>query len=252
MKKNNIPFLLSALIFFLSLFAMACYLFSVRSEDRAFQRVREKLGEEIVKGSEEGHGEGPEVQDRFKVLYSENSDIIGWIKIDGTSIDYPVMYTPDDEQFYLHRDFDKNYSFGGCIFAGAGADIEGESDNIILYGHHMIDGSMFHDLEKYENEDFYKEHKYIKFDTLKEDGTYEVIAAFRTEIPDDSSKGFRYWTFKNSETTDDFEDFISNCKALSSFSIKASATYGDHLITLSTCAYHSVNGRFVVVAKRVG
>lgn len=262
-RKVNFPFLISAIIFVVSIVAMFLYIFRVKSEDTAFEKVRDMVNEvkaeekEGEKKREEGLDyyliDGKVVQEKFKDLYLQNSDFIGWIKIDNTPIDYPVMYTPDDEQFYIHRDFDKNYSFGGCIFAGMGTDIGRPSDNIITYGHHMIDSSMYHDIDKYEDEKYYKEHKYIQFDTLNQTGTYEVIAAFRTKVhaKEEKYQGFEYWKFVNAGDEKEYDAYVNNCKALTPYNINTSAEYGDQLITLSTCAYHTVNGRFVVVAKRI-
>ncbi len=269
-KKLNIPFLFFTFIFISGIVSMIVYFVLTHKEDKAFDKVRSLLKEETVvdkendKDNEENKEnkedslkyyliDGKIVQEEFKDLYIQNSDIIGWIKIDDTPVDYPVMYTPKDEEFYIHRDFEKNYSFGGCIFAGLGADIERPSDNIITYGHHMADASMYHDIDRYENEDYYKEHKYIRFDTLRQTGIYEVIAAYRTKVyaEEDNYTGFAYWKFVNAGSEKDYDNFIENSKSLTPYTIDTTASYGDQLLTLSTCAYHDMNGRFVVVAKRI-
>ena len=266
-KKINIPFIIFTFIFISGILGMIAYFILTHKEDKAFDKVRSMLKDENVseKNNDEENDEekesslkyylidGTVVQEEFKDLYIQNSDIIGWIKIDDTPVDYPVMYTPKDEEFYIHRDFEKNYSFGGCIFAGLGADIESPSDNIITYGHHMADSSMYHDIDRYEDEDYYREHKYIKFDNLRQTGTYEVIAAFRTKVyaEEDNYTGFTYWKFINAKDKADYDDFINNCKALTPYTMDSSAEYGDQLLTLSTCAYHDYNGRYVVVAKRI-
>lgn len=262
-KKHNIPFVISAFIFSFSIIALVFYIFSINSEEGAFEEVRKEIKRSVKvkqtrkeeksekKGLDYYLIDGEVVQEEFKDLYLLNNDIIGWIRIEDTPIDYPVMYTPEDTEYYIHRDFNQEYCFGGCIFAGEGTDIERPCDNLITYGHHMANASMYHDLDKYESEDYYREHKYITFDSLQRTGKYEVIAAFRTAIYPEDYKGFVYWKFVNASNKDDFDDFISNCKALTPYDISVSAEYGDQLITLSTCAYHTLNGRFVVVAKRV-
>ena len=191
------------------------------------------------------------VQEQFRELYSRNRDIIGWIKIEGTPIDYPVMQTTTDEQYYLRRDFNKEYSYSGSIFASAKSDIHRPSDNIITYGHHMADSSMYHDIEKYEKRDYYEKHKFIRFDTLEQTGIYEVIAAFRTNIYPDDYKGFVYYRFVDATDKKEYDKFIYECKKLTPYDMDSTAVYGDQLITLSTCAYHTFQGRFVVVAKRI-
>lgn len=161
------------------------------------------------------------------------------------------MQTMEDEEYYIHRDFYGDYSAAGTLFADTESNIEKPSDNILIYGHNMKTGKMFHDLLKYENEDFYKSHRYIQFDTIYGNASYEVIAAFRTEILDEESEGFKYYRFFDAEDEADFHRFVSGCKGLTSYTIDTDASYGDSLITLSTCAYHTENGRFVVVAKKI-
>jgi sortase B len=113
----------------------------------------------------------------------------------------------------------------------------------------MKNGTMFSDLEKYANESFYKEHGYIRFDTLSEFGTYEIFAVFRTTAY--SADGFKYYNFVDVEDVEDFNNFIGKCKELSLYATGLTAEYGDKLLTLSTCEYTRTNGRFVVVAKLV-
>ena len=259
-KKLNIPFLICTLIFSASLICLVLYLFSVRTEDQGFERLRQKLKEpssekssETEETEDDGLGyyliDGVVVQEEFKDLYLENSDIIGWVKIDDTTLDYPVMFTPEDSEYYLHKNFEKEYSFDGTPFAGVGTDIELPNNNIILYGHHLVSNLMFSTIDDYENEDFYKEHKYITFDTLRQTGTYEVIGAFRTQVYTGNYSGFVFYDHTNM-VEKEFEDYVKNVKDLTPYDTN-SAAYGDQLITLSTCAYHTYNGRFVIVAKRI-
>ena len=171
--------------------------------------------------------------------------------IENTKIDYPVMQTPEEEEYYIHRDFYGEYSSAGTLFVDLESNVQKPSDNILIYGHNMKTGKMFHDLLKYENESFYKNHKYIQFDTIYGNGTYEVIAAFRTHILTEKEDGFRYYQFFNAEDKSAFNQYVSGCKALTGYTIDTDASYGDSLLTLSTCAYHTDNGRFVVVAKKL-
>ena len=129
------------------------------------------------------------------------------------------------------------------------ADVYAQNSDLVgwLYGHHMNNGSMFSDLCKYESEDFYREHKTIRFDTLDSFGEYEVIAAFKTVAY--SEEDFKYYHFVNAESAGAFDGYIAECKALALYDTGVSAEYGDQLITLSTCEYSRTNGRMVVVAK---
>ena len=264
MKKKNIPFILSTVVFTVSAVALILYLYSLKIGENGYNELRNEITissdepdnkkkdktEETEEGLKYYLIDETVVQEEFKDLYLKNSDTIGWIKADETTIDYPVVCTPEDEQYYLYKDFDKEYSYNGCIFAGAATDITIPSENIILYGHHILGKKMFGALDNYENEDFYKEHKYITFDTLRQTGKYEIIAVFRTKVYSDDYKGFQFYRYTNL-SKEEIDENIENIKALTPYEIPTTAEYGDQLITLSTCAYHTTDGRFVVVAKRV-
>lgn len=185
----------------------------------------------------------------YTKLKIKNSDMVGWIKIDGTRINYPVMHTPSKPDFYLYRAFDKSYSIYGCLYLQDNCDLTRPSDNFIIYGHHMNDGSMFSDLVKYTSKDFYNSHKIIHFNTVTQKHDYEVIAAFSTSV--DEGKGFRYYDFVNAYGSEDYDSFIKSVKKLSYYDTGKSAEFGDKLITLSTCEYTHSNGRMVVVAKKL-
>ncbi len=191
------------------------------------------------------------IQRKYKKLYNMNSDFVGWITIDGTDIDYPVMQSMYDEEFYLHRDFDKEYTKGGTLFIDTSSDVKEPSDNLIIYGHNMTTGKMFHSLFEYEDEDFYKEHKYITFNTIYGDGEYEIIAAYRTQIYSPDYTGFKYYQFFDAASKEEFDYFVESSQNLTPYPMDSTAEYGDKLITLSTCAYHHDNGRYVVVAKKI-
>ncbi len=184
--------------------------------------------------------------EKYRLLKEKNKDFYGWLGIKDTIIDYPVMFTPDAPQKYLRKNYDGEYSRAGTLFIDAACDPDKLGTNIIIYGHNMHTGSMFHILPEYENEEFYKAHKYIEFDTTESVGTYEVIAAFKTRIGDD----FDVYSFINPDDEEEYDDFIRKSKERTGYQTTES-TYGDDLITLSTCSYHCRNGRFVVIAKRV-
>ena len=107
----------------------------------------------------------PEKQASYQNLYWENTDMVGWILIEDTNIDYPVMQTPTDPTYYLKHDFEKNYTDYGCPFMQADCDALCPSDNLIIYGHNMKDGSMFADLAKYRSKDFWQTPNPVWFAT---------------------------------------------------------------------------------------
>lgn len=189
-------------------------------------------------------------------LYNQNPDIIGWIKIEGTNINYPVMHTPEEPEFYLRKNFEKEYSLSGTPFMDGISDIFAPTCNWTIYGHHMKDGTMFMDVTKYADHEFYEEHKIIEFDTIyKETGQhkYEVIAAFYAEIKDVDEGGFKYYQYAGITTEESFNEYVDGVKADSVYDTGIDAEYGEQLITLSTCSYHvdDKRGRFAVVAKRI-
>lgn len=184
----------------------------------------------------------------YRDVYAANSDFVGWICIDGTNINYPVMQTPNSHDFYLNHGFDKKNSKYGVPYVQENC-IVGESDNCIIYGHHMKDGSMFADLCKYESESFYREHTTVGFDTLSGFFNYEIVCVFKTSAY--SNDGLKYYQFVDAGNAEAFQDFIRSCKAVALYDTGVSAEYGDKLITLSTCEYSRNNGRMVVVAKRI-
>ncbi len=199
--------------------------------------------------------QAPEQEGRTEILpeygeiYGYNSDMVGWLRIDGTTINYPVMQSPVDPDYYLYRDFYKNSSKNGCIYAQAECNVERPSDNITIYGHNSRGKIMFHDLSGYTQKSFWEEHPYIQFDTLKEHHTYQIIAVFKTSA--NLEEGFPYHKFVEAGSAEEFDAFIETCKALSFYDTGVTAEYGDKLITLSTCEYTLNNGRLAVLAKRL-
>ena len=185
----------------------------------------------------------------YAKLYEQNSDIVGWIRIDDTQINYPVMQSPQEPNFYLKHGFDKAYTDYGCPYVQENCDMELPSDNIIIYGHHMNDGSMFAGLMKFTDKAFWKQHKRISFNTLTDVQEYEVIAVFKTFVYSNSPDSFKYYHFVDAENEDEFNAYVEKCRELSLYDTGVSAEYGDKLISLSTCEYSRTNGRMVVVAK---
>lgn len=176
-------------------------------------------------------------------LINKNSDCIGWLRISGTKIDYPVMQTKDNPQYYLHRDFNKQYSYMGTPFMDSRCDVNYDN-NLIVYGHNMRDGEMFADLLKYRDKEYCNEHSTINFVTLNGIQEYEVVAVCKVK-PDDEWYGYTCQKDKES-----FNNLISHIKDKSLYRIDESIEYGDNFLTLSTCEYSQQNGRLIVIAKR--
>ena len=185
----------------------------------------------------------------YQELYEMNSDMVGWLKIEDTNINYPVMQTPDEKDFYLHRNFYKDYNAGGCLYAREECDINAPSDNITIYGHHMKDGSMLANLDSYNKQEFWETHGKITFDTLYEHHTYAIFAVFKTSAS--VGQGFKYHQFVDADSEEEFDEFIATCKSLSFYDTGLTPEYGDKIICLSTCEYTQQNGRLVVAAVRM-
>ena len=193
----------------------------------------------------------PEILAEYAALYEQNSDLVGWISIEDTRINYPVVQSPDNPNFYLNHGFDKGKTDYGCPYVSEICDVSKPSDNLIIYGHHKKNGTMFSDLKKYRKQSFWEDHKTFRFDTLYEKQTYEVIAVFKTVVYTKSANEFRFYRFADAKTPEEFDEYITKCKELALYDTGVSAVYGDELLTLSTCEYSSKNGRLVLVAKKV-
>ncbi|MBR1771700.1 MAG: class B sortase [Lachnospiraceae bacterium] len=192
----------------------------------------------------------PPVLDEYKNLLIKNKKLIGWIKIDDTNIDYPVMQTTDNE-YYLDHNLNQEYDKNGSIFMDKDCDVLKPSTNIILYGHHMKSGKMFGGLDKYSSPDYYLKHRYIDFDTIYEKGSYEVMYVFRSRVYSEEEVVFKYYQFIDAINEMEFDSNMREMAAVSLYDTGVTASYGDRLLTLSTCDYQEKNGRFVVVAKKV-
>lgn len=192
---------------------------------------------------------GPTMLPEYQPLYEMNNDLVGWLKIEDTKVDYPVMQTPDNKDYYLKRNFDKERNSHGSLYCREDCDINTPSDNITIYGHHMKDGTMFGGLKKYQQKSYWEEHDTVIFDTLYEHHTYKIFAVFKTTAS--IGRGFTYHSFVNAEDEADFNEFIATCKKLAFYDTGITPEYGDKVICLSTCEYTQQNGRFVVAAVRV-
>lgn len=191
-----------------------------------------------------------EVLQEYQTLYQKNKSLIGWLKIDDTNIDYPVMQTVNNE-YYLDHNYTQEYDKNGSLFLDKDCDVVHRNTNLIIYGHHMKSGKMFGNLNKYSSEDYCKKHSTIQFDTIYEKGTYEVMYVFRSRIYNEDEIVFKYYQFLDAVSEQEFQSNMQEMAALSLYDTGVAASYGDELLTLSTCDSSEADGRFVVVAKRV-
>lgn len=193
--------------------------------------------------------QAPAAHPPYQNLYEMNNDFIGWLTISNTNIDYPVMFTPDEPEYYLRRAFDKTSSQSGTPFIGENGNID--SDCLIIYGHNMKNDTMFGTLDNYADKDFWMENKIIFFNTLYEYREYEVFAVVKTNILHANEAGFRYYNCSGDLSETDYKDLADWFSINAIYDTGISPVYGDQILVLSTCSYHSENGRFLVAARRI-
>ena len=186
----------------------------------------------------------------FKSLNRYNPDYVGWLTIDDTVVDYPVMKSSEnDPEFYLHRDFYGNYSVSGCLFIGERCTVESKS--FVIYGHNMNNGSMFGALDEYYDYDYAERHRDIRFYVNGKERIYRVFAAFQTKVYDDRDDVFKYYEAVGDLSKAEYDQTVENVRALSEPKLPDAPQYPAQLMFLSTCSYHTDDGRFVVAAYRV-
>lgn len=205
----------------------------------------------------------PTVLTEYQTLFEQNQDLIGWLMIPDTNIDYPVMQTMDDEDYYLSYDFDNQKSKNGCLIldtdsnAGIGTKEQDylnksrPSTNLIIHGHTMKSGEMFGKLSLYDTKEYGKSHKLIYFDSLYEKRTYELISVFYSQVFYQDQNVFKYYKFFQADCESVFQDWYTNIKKMSLYDTGVTAKWGDEFITLSCCSYQVEDGRFVVIGKRI-
>ena len=179
----------------------------------------------------------------------ENKYLAGWLIIDGTYIDYPVVYTPFDLDYYLRRSFYGGYALSGTLYIGV-ADWTPEGNYTVIYGHHMKDGTMFSDLVDYESLDFARSHPNIRFETLTDIYNYEVVFAINTQVSKSTnSNSFDYYTMNSLPNEKAFNDYVARARFLSIYDTGVDVRFGDKILVLSTCNYHRDDERFIVIAR---
>ena len=194
--------------------------------------------------------ETPPILEDYAPVFALNQSTIGWIRIEGTGVDYPVMQTSNND-YYLNHNFDQEEDNNGSIYLDKDCSIWPRSQNLLIYGHNMKSGKMFGSLKKYKDEAFYKDHSLIQFDTIYEKGTYQVMFIFNEIIHDETEVAFKYYQFISANSEEEFNSYMNEMKEMSLYDTGVMAMYGDALITLSTCDYTKDSDRFAIVAKKI-
>ncbi|MBD5472611.1 MAG: class B sortase [Lachnospiraceae bacterium] len=233
------------------------YFFSIRT-NMEYEQLAELKGSDALVTNQSSNNFSihktsvrmPDVLDEYKTLYEKNKKLIGWLKIDDTIIDYPVMQTLDNE-YYLDHNFNQEYDKNGSLFLDCDCSVYPQSTNLIIYGHHMKSGQMFGQLQKYAKESYGEKHSVIQFDSIYEKAEYQVMYVFRSQVYNEDDLVFKYYQFINANSEEEFNSYMKEMEAMSLYDTGVTANYGDSLLTLSTCDHSQTDGRFVVVAKRI-
>lgn len=218
---------------------------ATRETTEATSETTEETTEEVTEETE------PQMLAHMAELYAENPDIYGWITIEGTKIDYPIMYTPNENMKYLYKDFEEKYDPAGLPFIDNTCSVDPESTNLIIHGHNMNSGTGFAALHGYAEQEFYEEHPTVTITTLYEERTYEVVAAFYDRIYHYTEECFKFYRFVDAHTEAEFIEAAAYYRANNLLDTGIELKYGDQLITLATCSHHTKDGRFVVIVRLV-
>lgn len=259
-KKKKLKFLVNSLLICIICCSLAVVGYHQYSNYRTKQlysalanqvaNIRNQVAYDHLKSADENSNILPQ----YQKAYQQNSDLIGWIRIDGTNVNFPVMYTQKID-YYARRNFNKQFTDYGSIWLDEANTLTADTrdNNLLIYGHNMWrEHAMFSLIHGYEEESYYNAHPTIHFDSIYEEGIYDVIAAVRTEVLMSNEKGFRYYYFRGYHTQKEFDEYMNFLSEKKLYDTGIPVKYGDELITLSTCSRHTSDkkGRFIVVAKR--
>ncbi len=254
-KKRKIIMFFSMIVAALSLGYFTFYCYQAYESGQEFEALSDLKNSDFIlyrpaRVTVDEPGEKPDILEDYITLYNKNKSLIGWLKIDDTIIDYPVMYSKN-EKYYLDHDFNQQKDRNGSLFIDAQCAIWPRSQNIIIYGHNMKSGKMFGSLSKYKSEAYYEKHPTIKFDTLYEKGEYQVMYVFSEIVHDEAEVTFKYYQFVDANSEQEYNSNMEEMKKMTLYDTGVTSRYGDELITLSTCDYTAGAERFAVIAIRI-
>lgn len=245
MKKKRILNIAIYLILFLILICSGFKLYfwykDKKNNDETTEQLKNNVKLEKIK-KDNSNNEKYIVD--FKKLKSENSDVVAYIKVNNTNIEYPIVKTSNNN-FYLNHSFDKSKNSRGWIFADYKNKFDNTDKNIVIYGHNMRDESMFGSLKNILNEEWYNntENKNITFLTEKGNYIYKVFSIYKIESED-------YYIKTNFKNDEDYEKFLNTIKNRSIKNFDINLNINDKIITLSTCANNN-RYRIVLHAKKL-
>lgn len=246
-KKKKIKYnkirILFLILFIFAIIGLAYYFYCQSKDKNSIKEIQESMDIQ--------EGEIPTKIDKIKELQAINPDIKGWITIDNTIINYPILQTENND-FYLTHDYKKEENKYGSIYLKNSCNLNDNNSNLILYGHNMMDEEMFNSLLKYQDKAFYDEHKTVNITTENEERKYEIVTAFKSRVFYKNEKNvFRYYNCLNFKDENEYNNYINNAKKIQLYDTGVTANFGEQLLTMITCEYSQENGRMVVIAKRI-
>ena len=185
---------------------------------------------------------------QYAALHAQNPDFFGWIRIGGTKVNYPVMFSPHEPERYLHRDFYGEKAKYGVPFVDGATDVE-HSRNLLIHGHNAKSGILFGDLDKFLNKSFFEKHRYIHFDTLYEERVYEIVAVCKTSVQKGGGNTFLYHYYNNIWDMNTLRRYLDLASSAAAFFMPHMMNEGNEVLTLSTCAYHEKDARLIIVGR---
>ena len=192
------------------------------------------------------------VLEQYAGLMDINPDIVGWIKIQNTKINHPVVQSKDND-FYLYKDFNKKYDDHGIPFADFRNNMSknNASTNTILYAHNINGGRLFGDINKFRKISFYKENPLLEFNSLYENRKYKILSVFITDVDQTDPNFFNYHDFIENNSDSSFNQYIKKIKDRELYDTKVDVNSNDKLLTLSTCINEIEGSRLVLVARQI-
>ena len=214
--------------------------------------------EELANETEEGQQdetteiekEQKKILKQYRKLHKKNPDMIGWLQVPGIELSLPVMQHLEDDSFYLDHNFEGESVRSGALFVDSKTSIASHGKNIVVYGHNMSSGDIFGNLNYYKEQAFWEQHPQFQFDTIYEEGTYEIIAVLKTHVLRQNEEGFRYYEFYDYNTQGEFQAFSDFVKENAIYDTGLQPNYGDSFVLLSTCEYSEEEGRLVIVGRK--
>ena len=242
-KKTNIISIILLFIFIILLFYSGTKIVIWYMNNQNNKKISDEISKFITLDETKEDNEGKYVID-FEKLKEKNSDVVAWLKVNGTNIETTVVKTTNND-YYLTHNFNKEYNSAGWIFADYKNKVDGTDKNLVIYGHNMRDDSMFGSLKWVINEDWYnnEDNKYITLVTENETQIYEVFSVYQIEEED-------YYIQTNFNTEKEFSTFLETIKKRSKKDFNVDVNKEDNILTLSTCANNN-KYRVVLHAKKI-